>query len=238
MSNENVVYSTVSASIIADSLKSVSAADKADKALDKAEGTIWNAAVYSCAPVFLQVESGKLEGKDNIKDAVKECITNALALVIEKIPETFVDKNGKEQPLKKKDGTVKWSSWPFTLRHMAYASDITKVILNGLSKTLMPDSTQIATRLSILALCQGTETLISSIDRTVKSLQGFLSKVEEPADVYHAATQVDTLVVSNQLPLDQAKGLVRKLNAILSACDAAGKKDVLKEMESLLVHFE
>jgi hypothetical protein len=154
------------------------------------------------------------------------------------LPESFTDKNGKEQSLTKKDGSIKWSSWPITLRHMAYSSDITKIILNGLGEALMPSADQVATRLSILALCKGTENILDSISRTTKSLQGFLNKVEGPAEVYQAAAEVDTLRVNQLEPVDQIKGLVRKIDALLSSCNAHERAAVLTEMEALLVHFE
>lgn len=230
-----IIYTTISKSIVIDSLKAAESAAKSAKSLDKAECTIWNAAcsaAYHCTT--LQGMS-----KEAVKEEVKQGIIAALTEALpSELPETFTDLNGKEQSLCKKDGSIKWSSWPVTKRHMAYSSDIAKVILNGLGEALMPSPDQVATRLSILSLCKGTESVLDSISRTTKSLQGFLDKVEGSSEVYQAAAEVDTLRVNGLAPVDQIKGLVRKIDALLASCDAKDRAAVLTEMESLLIHFE
>lgn len=235
MADNEIKYTTIRELDINAAMKASAGATTAQAKMDKANGTVWEQTV---APLMEAIEEESTaftldttkEGIQDIGTQLKEIYERYMCNKGVVFPETGKNRKGETFVLKNaKTGKTSFSQWAETRRIWAYIGDVAKIIAFGHQALLYPEKYKVGARVSMLKMCKVETSAMENIQRLTKDLQGFL-EVVDGADALNAQTAVDGLSVKNVPALEEASGLLRKLDALCSTITEQSTKDQLSTM--------
>lgn len=238
--DSKITYNVIKSADISLAMDASSASISAGLKVSKNDATVWN---HTVATIFSIVD---LEGvsRDTSKDGVKkvgDVLKSAMAKHILNsitLPEKGKDRQGKTFDVCDKKGIPKWSSWDKTRRIWAYLGDIAKIINFSQEGVLYPEKGKVAARCDVLKLCKAEEPLKKSISRLAGELQDRLDKVDTRDEILHAHHEVQNLMVNNLGPVEEAEGLISRLDSILSAVEGEERDSIRDAFKVLIPHFQ
>lgn len=216
------------------------ASEKSTDLSNKVEGqdsAVWGQTVH------ILMTRNTLVSTDNTAEGIKVMGENLKAIMSKVIfdtvviPETGKNRDGQDFKVTDDKGVPKWASWAATRRIWAYIGDIAKVLCNGLSSELYPETGKVCPRCDILKQCKGTESPIEAITRHCKATTEALGKVSGPVDILQANTLINALVVPGTDPVDYCNDMISKMDAALSVMDSDQRDAVRAILTRLTKHF-
>ncbi len=162
---------------------------KTAKGLLNKDGNVWTK-----TGVIIQ-SKGVCEGAD-VKEMQKK-FYEIMETGSSEVPMNGLNRKGEKIPLRKDDGTVKWSAWQVTARVCQNANEIIKCIDNYDAETVFPKG-KLLPRHAIVQLnkdAKAPENPIKAIERAVKAIEANLPKVA-PTDKVALDVEIHKIIVA------------------------------------------
>lgn len=235
--SSSITYIRVASKDIASAMSASEKSTNNSLAADRQDSIVWGQVVYTIMehgcilPADASKESIQSLGEQLKGIIAKEILANTV------IPEKGKNRDGQEFEICDSKGVPKWSSWSQTRRIWAYLGDIAKVLANGLSSELYPESGKVCPRCDILKRCKGFESPIEAITRLTKSTTEALGKITEATDVLQANTLINALIVPGTDPVDACNSHITRLDALLTTMDKDQRDAVRAILTRLTKHF-
>ena len=225
--SESISYSKVTNVDIKSAMASSQKSLDASRKLRKADSDVWNQTV--CVVMNnMQFTPEHRENLETTRDHLYAFMGNYLETTCD-IPKEGKDRDGKTIELRKKDGSIKWSSWEETRRIFAYLGDIAKIIVFSQEDKLYPETNKVGSRIDVLNLCKTPKTPLENIKRVAVDAQVYATKITTPKDSMEAYEALQAIKVEGLDIEVEMNAVINRLDALLS-CAEPEQKDRVKSV--------